>query len=99
MTKIGNVHPGLDRSRLSSTPSRFSGWRTPLRLTRNYLLTLRNLTIAICFIFLAVSAHAQTPDVDKNWTTVGSAGSNLFFPFDIVPGSAPRRSLFASLGR
>jgi hypothetical protein len=35
----------------------------------------RNLTLAICLAFLTVSAHAQTTDVDKNWTTVGSAGT------------------------
>jgi hypothetical protein len=46
-----------------------------MTLTRNYLLNFRNLTIAICFVFLALSAHAQTADVDKNWTTVGSAGT------------------------
>jgi hypothetical protein len=39
------------------------------------MITFRNFTIAICFVVLAVSAHAQTADVDKNWTTVGSAGT------------------------
>lgn len=46
-----------------------------MRLTRNYLLNLRNLTIVVCLVFLALSAQAQTADVDKNWTTVGSAGT------------------------
>ncbi|MDX6497217.1 MAG: hypothetical protein QOG23_477 [Blastocatellia bacterium] len=46
-----------------------------MTLTRNYLLNCRNFTIAICFVFLAFSAQAQTADVDKNWTTVGSAGT------------------------
>lgn len=75
MTKIKNVNRGLDHSSLSSTLNRFFRLRTAPRLTRNRLLTLRSLTIAICFVFLAVSAQAQTADVDKNWTTVGSAGT------------------------
>lgn len=75
MTKIRNENLGLDHSGPSSTLNRFSRWRTPMRLTRKYLLDFRNLAIAICFVFLAFSAQAQTADVDKNWTTVGSAGT------------------------
>jgi hypothetical protein len=58
---------------------------------RNYVLSFRNLTIAICFVFLALNAQAQTADVDKNWTTVGSAGTldessvgRVFFDHSIV---------------
>ena len=53
---------------------------------------IRNvITIAICYVFLALSAHAQTPDANKNWTTVGSAGTldessvgKVFFDHSIV---------------
>lgn len=75
MTKIKNVNRGLDHSSLSSVLNRFFRLRTAPRLTRNHRRTLRSLTIAICFVFLALSAQAQTTDVDKNWTTVGSAGT------------------------
>lgn len=75
MTKIRNENLALGHSRPSSTLNRLSRWRTPMGLTRKYLLTFRNFTIAICFVFLALSAQAQTADVDKNWTTVGSAGT------------------------
>ncbi len=51
----------------------------------------RKLTLAICFVFLTISAHAQTTDVNKNWTTVGSAGTldeksvgKVFFDHSIV---------------
>lgn len=51
----------------------------------------RTLTLAVCFVFLAISAHAQTLDVNKNWTTVGSAGTldeksvgKVFFDRSIV---------------
>ena len=51
----------------------------------------RTLTLAVCFVFLAISAHAQTLDVSKNWTTVGSAGTldersvgKVFFDRSIV---------------
>lgn len=91
MTKIKNVNLGLDHSKLSSTLNRFSRWRTPLRLTRNCLLNFRNFTIAICFVFLALSAHAQTAAVDRSWTTVGSVGTvdendtrKVFFDRSIV---------------
>ena len=55
------------------------------------LTKIRNINIAICFVFLAISAQAQTADVDKNWTTVGSAGTldeksagKVFFDHSIV---------------
>ena len=73
MTKIGNHKFGIERSKVSSTHS--LRMNTLKKLTRSYVLNFRNLTIAICFVFLAVSAQAQTADVDKNWTTVGSAGT------------------------
>lgn len=75
MAKIRNVNPALDKSGLSSNLNRVFRRLTAARLTRNYLLNLRNFTIAICFVFLALTAQAQTADVDKNWTTVGSAGT------------------------
>ena len=84
MTKIKYENFGLDRLRLPSTLNRVSS-------RRSYLLNFRNITIAICFLFLAVSAQAQTPDVDKNWTTLGSAGTldetsvgKVFFDHGIV---------------
>ena len=55
------------------------------------LTKIRNVSIAICFVFLAISAQAQTADVDKSWTTVGSAGTldeksaaKVFFDHSIV---------------
>ena len=84
MTKIKYENFGLDRLRLPSTLNRVSR-------RRSYLLNFRNITIVICFLFLAVSAQAQTPDVDKNWTTLGSAGTldetsvgKVFFDHGIV---------------
>ena len=74
MAKITNLSLRLDRSRSSSTFNAVSS-RTSTTLTRNHLLSLRSLTIALCFVFSILSAHAQTPDIDKNWTTVGSAGT------------------------
>jgi hypothetical protein len=55
------------------------------------LSKIRNVNIAICFVFLAISAQAQTADVNKDWTTVGSAGTldessvgKVFFDHSIV---------------
>jgi hypothetical protein len=83
MTKIKNEKFALDQLRVPSTLNRVS--------SKSYLLNIRNITIAICFVFLAVSAQAQTPDVDKNWTTLGSAGTldetsvgKVFFDHGIV---------------
>jgi hypothetical protein len=83
MTKIKNEKFALDQLRVPSTLNRVS--------SKSYLLNFRNITIAICFVFLAVSAQAQTPDVDKNWTTLGSAGTldetsvgKVFFDHGIV---------------
>ena len=80
MTKIKYENFGLDQLRLPFTLNRVSR-------RRSYL----NITIAICFLFLAVNAQAQTPDVDKNWTTLGSAGTldetsvgKVFFDHGIV---------------
>jgi hypothetical protein len=91
MTKIKNINRGLDHLSLSYTLNRFFRWRTVPRLTRNHLLTLRSLTIAICFVFLALSAQAQTANIDRSWTTVGSAGTldessvgKVFFDHSIV---------------
>ena len=57
-------------------------------MTKARTLTL---TLAVCFVFLTISAHAQTLDVNKNWTTVGSAGTldeksvgKVFFDHSIV---------------
>ena len=51
----------------------------------------RTLTLAICLVCLTVSVHAQTPDANKNWTTVGSGGTldeksvgKVFFDHSIV---------------
>jgi hypothetical protein len=91
VTKIKNVNRGLDHSSLSSTLHRFFRLRTAPRLTRNHLLTLRSLTIAICFVFLALSVQAQTANIDRSWTTVGSVGTvdendtrKVFFDRSIV---------------
>ena len=91
MTKIRNKNLGLAHSRLSSTVNRVSRRTGIGTFARRDFLILRNFTIAICFVFLAVSAQAQTADVDKNWTTVGSAGTldetsvgKVFFDHGIV---------------
>ena len=91
MAKIINVNLGLRHLRLSSIPNPYSRRSTFTTLTRDYLLNFRIFTIVICFLFLALSAHAQTADVDKNWTTVGSAGTldessvgKVFFDHSIV---------------
>ena len=75
MTKIRNENLGLDHSRLSSTLNRVSRRSRIMTFARRDILNLRNFTIAICFVFLALNAQAQTADVDKNWTTVGSTGT------------------------
>jgi len=74
MAKITNPNLGIDRSRSSSTFHAVSR-RTLMTLTTNHRFALRSLTIALCFVFSILSAQAQIPDVDKNWTTVGSAGT------------------------
>jgi hypothetical protein len=55
------------------------------------LTKIRNVNITICFVFLAISAQGQTADVNKDWTTVGSAGTldessvrKVFFDHSIV---------------
>jgi hypothetical protein len=68
MTRTRAMNPRSDHSRLSSTS-------TASLTTRNYLLNCRSFTLAICLVLLGVCAQAQTADVDKNWTTVGSAGT------------------------
>jgi hypothetical protein len=63
-----------------------------MRLSNNYILNFRNLTLALCLVFWALnSAQAQTPDLDKIWTTVGSAGTvdetdtgKVFFDHGVV---------------
>lgn len=48
-----------------------------MRLSNNYILNFRSVAIAVCFLFwmFGSSVQAQTQDVDKIWTTVGSAGT------------------------
>ena len=90
MTKIRDENLGLDHSRGSSLNRAFR--RNRIRtFGGSYLLNFRNFTIAICFVFLAVSAQAQPADVDKNWTTAGSSGTldeksvgKVFFDHGIV---------------
>ncbi len=65
-----------------------------MRLSNNYILNFRHITIAVCFVFCALnSTQAQTPEPDYNkiWTTVGSAGtvdetdaSKVFFDHSVV---------------
>jgi hypothetical protein len=60
--------------------------------THSNILNFRNLTVIVCFIFWALNAaQAQTPDINKIWTTVGSAGTvdeadvnKVFFDRSIV---------------
>ena len=74
------------------------------------MTTTRILTLAVCLVFLTLSAHAQTLDVSKNWTTVGSAGTldeksvgKVFFDRSIVqmgqvvgPNTISKASLVAT---
>lgn len=40
------------------------------------ILNFRNLCVVVCLLFWTLDvAHAQTPDINKIWTTVGSAGT------------------------
>lgn len=75
MSKIRNGSLALDHSELPLTFNRSSRRTTPVRLTRNCLLNFRNLIIVVCFVFGALGAHAQTQDIDRSWTTVGSVGT------------------------
>lgn len=57
-------------------PYTFYVRRRSLRRASNYVLDSRNLTLAVCFVFLTLtSSHAQTPDINKIWTTIGSGGT------------------------
>lgn len=47
-----------------------------MRFTNNHFLNPRNLCVVVCLLFGTINAaHAQTPDINKIWTTVGSAGT------------------------
>ena len=87
MTKIRNENLGLDHSRLPSTLNRVSRRSRIRTFARRDLLNLRNFSIAICFVFMALNAQAQTAD----WTAVGSTGTldeksvgKVFFDHGIV---------------
>jgi hypothetical protein len=68
-----------------------------MRLSNNYILNFRNITIAVCFAFWALNnAQAQTPDDNRIWTTVGSAGTvdetdatKVFFDHSVVQMGRP----------
>lgn len=63
-----------------------------MRLTHSNILNFRNLTVFVCFVFWALDgAQAQTPEINKIWTTVGSTGtvdeadvSKIFFDRSIA---------------
>lgn len=72
--------------------------RTFMKLPNNYFLNFRSISIAVCFMFCTLgSAQAQTADINKIWTTVGSAGTidetdvgKVFFDLSKVQmGSVP----------
>lgn len=47
-----------------------------MRFTDTNILNLRNLCVAVCLLFGTLNlSHAQTPEINKIWTTVGSAGT------------------------
>ncbi len=75
MAKSREVSLGLDHPIPSSTRKRFSRRSTLINSTRNHLLNFRNFTFALCFLFLASGARAQTVNLSENWTTVGSDGT------------------------
>lgn len=68
-----------------------------MRLSNNYILNFRNITIAVCFVFCALNcAQVQTPDDNKIWTTAGSDGtvdetdaSKVFFDRSVVQRGHP----------
>jgi hypothetical protein len=68
-----------------------------MRLSNNHILNFRNITIAVCFVFWALNgSQAQTPDINKIWTTVGSDGtvdetnaSRVFFDHSVVQMGRP----------
>jgi len=70
-----------------------------MRLSNNYILNFRHLTIAVCFVFCALNCaqvQVQTPDDNKIWTTVGSDGtvdetdaSKVFFDHSVVQMGHP----------
>lgn len=68
-----------------------------MRLSNNYILNFRHITIAVCFVFCALnSAQAQTPDYNKIWTTVGADGTvdetdakKVFFDHSVVQMGHP----------
>jgi hypothetical protein len=78
-----------------------------MRLSNNYILNFRNITLAVCFVFWALnSAQAQTPDFNKIWTTVGSAGTvdetdvgKVFFDHGVVQMGRPLVTQPAARGR
>jgi len=47
-----------------------------MRISSNHILSFCPLALAVCLVFCALtSAEAQTPDFDRVWTTIGSAGT------------------------
>lgn len=68
-----------------------------MKLSNHYTLNFRNITIAVCFLFWTLNvAQAQTPEINKIWTTVGSAGtvdetdvSKVFFDRSVVQMGRP----------
>lgn len=68
-----------------------------MRSINSRILNARNITIAICLVFFAVEgAQAQTADINKIWTTVGSAGTvdetdagKIFFDHSVVQMGRP----------
>lgn len=49
-----------------------------MRISRNHILISGSIALAICFAICALTsaqAQTQTPDNDRAWTTIGSAGT------------------------
>lgn len=47
-----------------------------MKISRNHILSFRPIALAVCFVLSALTgAQAQTPDNDRAWTTIGSAGT------------------------
>jgi hypothetical protein len=108
VAKSTEVNLGLNHSQTSSTRRPCSRGNTLIRLTRTYLLNFRALTFALCFVFLAFGAQAQTVNFSENWTTVGSDGTvdesaagKVFFELSkvqkgrivVAPGGSAKRAL------
>ncbi len=78
-----------------------------MRLPNSHILNFRSLITAACFLFCAFGcARAQTPDIAKLWTTVGSDGTvdetdagKVFFDHSVVQMGRPPAGTLPAAGQ